>query len=118
MSRLDDIVAIRAEFPQLSRLIHGKPLVYFDNANTAQKPRAVIDAVSSYFTEHNGNVARADASADRGKLHLAQNTERQSGFCNLINSVFLLYERLCRSRFVKIRFARKHIDLHYVKRRH
>ncbi len=59
MSRLDDIAAIRAEFPQLSRLIHGKPLVYFDNANTAQKPRAVIDAVSGYFTEHNANVARA-----------------------------------------------------------
>lgn len=59
MSRLDDIAAIRAEFPQLARRIHGKPLVYFDNANTAQKPRAVIDAVSSYFTEHNGNVARA-----------------------------------------------------------
>ena len=59
MSRLDDITAIRAEFPQLSRLIHGKPLVYFDNANTAQKPRAVIDAVSGYFTEHNANVARA-----------------------------------------------------------
>ncbi len=59
MSQLDDIAAIRAEFPQLARLIHGKPLVYFDNANTAQKPRAVIDAVSSYYTEHNANVARA-----------------------------------------------------------
>ncbi len=59
MSRLDDIAAIRAEFPQLARRIHGKPLVYFDNANTAQKPRAVIDAVSEYFTTHNANVARA-----------------------------------------------------------
>jgi cysteine desulfurase/selenocysteine lyase len=59
MSRLDDIAAIRAEFPQLARRIHGKPLVYFDNANTAQKPRAVIDAVSSYYCEHNANVARA-----------------------------------------------------------
>ena len=59
MSRLDDLAAVRAEFPQLARLIHGKPLVYFDNANTAQKPRAVIDAVSRYYTEHNANVARA-----------------------------------------------------------
>ncbi|HWT14161.1 MAG TPA: cysteine desulfurase [Patescibacteria group bacterium] len=59
MSRLDDIDAIRAEFPQLARRIHGKSLVYFDNANTAQKPRAVIDAVSGYYTEHNANVARA-----------------------------------------------------------
>ncbi len=59
MSRLDDITAIRAEFPQLARRIHGKPLIYFDNANTAQKPRAVIDAVSNYYSEHNANVARA-----------------------------------------------------------
>lgn len=59
MNRLDDIAAIRAEFPQLARLIHGKPLIYFDNANTAQKPRTVIDSVSSYYTEHNANVARA-----------------------------------------------------------
>lgn len=59
MSRIDDIDAIRAEFPQLARIIHGKPLVYFDNANTAQKPHAVIAAVSGYFSEHNGNVARA-----------------------------------------------------------
>ncbi|MBK7146333.1 MAG: cysteine desulfurase [Xanthomonadales bacterium] len=59
MSRLDDISALRGEFPQLARLIHGKPLVYFDNANTAQKPLAVIDAVSGYYREHNANVARA-----------------------------------------------------------
>ncbi len=48
MSRIDDIDAIRAEFPQLARIIHGKPLVYFDNANTAQKPHAVIAAVSGF----------------------------------------------------------------------
>jgi cysteine desulfurase/selenocysteine lyase len=43
----------------LARLVHGKPLVYLDNANTAQKPRAVIDAVAQYYTLHNANVARA-----------------------------------------------------------
>lgn len=59
MNRLDDIPALRAEFPQLARRIHGKPLVYFDNANTAQKPQAVIDAVSDYYRQHNANVARA-----------------------------------------------------------
>ncbi len=59
MSRLDDISALRGEFPQLARLIHGKPLVYFDNANTAQKPQPVIDAVSDYYRQHNANVARA-----------------------------------------------------------
>jgi cysteine desulfurase / selenocysteine lyase len=54
-----DIPALRAEFPQLKRKIHGKPLIYFDNANTAQKPQCVIDAVSRYYSEFNANVARA-----------------------------------------------------------
>jgi cysteine desulfurase / selenocysteine lyase len=54
-----DIAALRAEFPQLRRLVHGKPLIYFDNANTAQKPQCVIDAVSRYYTDFNANVARA-----------------------------------------------------------
>jgi cysteine desulfurase/selenocysteine lyase len=54
-----DVERIRADFPALARRIHGKPLVYFDNANTAQRPRAVIDAVVDYYTEHNANVSRA-----------------------------------------------------------
>lgn len=50
---------VRADFPGLARRVHGKPLVYFDSANTAQKPQCVIDAVSAYYTEHNANVSRA-----------------------------------------------------------
>ncbi len=50
---------VRAQFPALSRTVHGKPLVYFDNANTSHKPQRVIDAVSGYYTEHNANIARA-----------------------------------------------------------
>jgi cysteine desulfurase/selenocysteine lyase len=49
----------RADFPLLARRIHDKPLVYLDNANTAQKPQAVIDAVDAFYREHNANVARA-----------------------------------------------------------
>ncbi len=51
--------ALRARFPALRRQVHGKPLVYFDNANTAQKPQSVIDAVTSYYTHHNANISRA-----------------------------------------------------------
>lgn len=54
-----DITAIRAELPQLTRLIHGKPLIYFDNANTAQRPQCVVDAVDRYYHEFNANVSRA-----------------------------------------------------------
>jgi len=54
-----DPLPYRADFPLLERNIHGKPLVYFDNANTAQKPRAVIEAVDRYYRVFNANVARA-----------------------------------------------------------
>ncbi|MBD8872120.1 cysteine desulfurase [Rhodanobacter sp. DHB23] len=54
-----DIQRIRADFPLLARTVHGKPLVYFDNANTSQKPRAVIEAVDRHYREHNANVSRA-----------------------------------------------------------
>ena len=48
----------RTDFPILAEEVHGKPLVYLDNAATSQKPRAVIDAVSSYYEHHNANVHR------------------------------------------------------------
>jgi cysteine desulfurase/selenocysteine lyase len=54
-----DVERIRADFPLLSRTVHGKPLVYFDNANTSQKPRQVIEAVDNHYRAHNANVARA-----------------------------------------------------------
>ena len=49
----------RADFPLLARSVHGKPLIYFDSANTAQKPQCVIDAVDHFYRETNANVARA-----------------------------------------------------------
>ena len=56
-----DLSSYRADFPLLARRVHGKPLVYFDNANTAQKPRQVIEVVDAFYREHNANVARAVA---------------------------------------------------------
>jgi len=54
-----DVQRIRADFPLLARSVHGKPLVYFDNANTSQKPLAVIEAMNTHYREHNANVSRA-----------------------------------------------------------
>ena len=54
-----DPLRYRADFPLLARRVHDKPLIYFDNANTAQKPRAVIDAVDRYYSQFNANVSRA-----------------------------------------------------------
>ena len=53
-----DVQAIRQQFPILNQKIHGRPLVYLDNAATAQKPIAVIDAISEYYLNYNANVHR------------------------------------------------------------
>ena len=53
-----DVAAIRAEFPALQQSVHGKPLVYLDNAATTQKPRAVIDAIVQYYERDNANIHR------------------------------------------------------------
>lgn len=53
-----NIEKIRADFPILSRTVHGKPLVYLDSAATAQKPRAVLDAWLRYASQLNANVHR------------------------------------------------------------
>ena len=53
-----DVQAIRQQFPILNQKIHGRPLVYLDNAATAQKPIAVIDAISDYYLNYNANVHR------------------------------------------------------------
>ncbi len=53
-----DVDAIRAQFPILAREVHGKPLVYLDNAATSQKPQAVIDAISNYYSSYNANIHR------------------------------------------------------------
>ena len=53
-----DIQKIRADFPILSQKVNGKPLVYFDNGATTQKPQVVIDAISTYYSEINANIHR------------------------------------------------------------
>ena len=53
-----DINKVRADFPILSRTVNGKPLVYFDNGATSQKPQIVIDAITKYYHEINANIHR------------------------------------------------------------
>jgi cysteine desulfurase/selenocysteine lyase len=56
--RAFDVWNIREDFPILKRQVHGKPLVYLDNAATSQKPQAVIDTVHRYYAEENANIHR------------------------------------------------------------
>jgi cysteine desulfurase/selenocysteine lyase len=53
-----DVARLRMDFPILSQMVHGKPLVYLDNAATTQKPRAVIDCMANYYAEYNANIHR------------------------------------------------------------
>ena len=55
---MKDISEIRADFPILSRKVYDKPLIYFDNGATTQKPLCVLDAVREVYTNYNGNVHR------------------------------------------------------------
>ena len=56
---------IRSQFPLLNKKVYGKPLVYFDNAATTQKPQKVIDRISTYYSSENSNI-------HRGVHHLSQ----------------------------------------------
>ncbi len=53
-----DVAKVREDFPILQRTVHGKPLVYFDTAASAQRPLAVIEAVESFYRNHNANIHR------------------------------------------------------------
>jgi cysteine desulfurase/selenocysteine lyase len=58
-SRAFDVQAIRKDFPILNQRIYGKPLIWLDNAATTQKPQAVIDAISQFYSRDNSNIHRA-----------------------------------------------------------
>src|SRR3954471_3059031 len=72
---------IRADFPILARRVNGKPLVYVDNAATAQKPASVIDAISSYYRNSNANIHRSmhELAAEATELY-EDGRRRVAGF--------------------------------------
>ncbi len=89
-----DVEAIRAQFPILSQQVYGKPLVYLDNAASAQKPRAVIDAMSgametAYANVHRGLHFMANAATDG--FEGARETTRQ--FLNARSTDEIIFTR-------------------------
>ncbi len=56
--RVFDVERVREDFPILKQKVHGKPLVYFDNAATSQKPVTVIEAEERFYREYNSNIHR------------------------------------------------------------
>src|SRR5690606_13026233 len=53
-----NVYEVRKDFPILNQSVNGKPLVYFDNAATTQKPKVVIDAIVEYYSSYNANIHR------------------------------------------------------------
>lgn len=60
-----DVARVRKDFPALHQEVYGKPLIYFDNGATSQKPQQVIDAIDHYYSKENSNI-------HRGVHHLSQ----------------------------------------------
>ena len=80
---MKDISEIRADFPVLRRLVYGKPLIYFDNGATTQKPESVIEAVKEVFTTYNSNIHRGvHALSDKASEEYEKAREKVRSFIN------------------------------------
>src|SRR5439155_12856561 len=87
-----DVERVRRDFPALHQEVHGKPLVYLDNAATSQKPQVVIDALTAYYARDNANVHRGvhllseratdayESARDRIQRHLNAASRREIVF--------------------------------------
>jgi cysteine desulfurase/selenocysteine lyase len=89
-----DVAAIRADFPALDQLVHGRPLVYLDNAATAQKPRAVLDALARYYARDNANVHRGvHALSERATAAYEGAREITRAFLNAASTHEIVFTR-------------------------
>jgi cysteine desulfurase/selenocysteine lyase len=93
-NRTLDAASIRTDFPILERTSHGKPLVYLDSANTSQKPRAVIDAVSRHYERHNANLYRAVYEiAEEATAMFETAREKLAGFVGAPDPTSIVFTR-------------------------
>ncbi|HET7133560.1 MAG TPA: aminotransferase class V-fold PLP-dependent enzyme, partial [Gammaproteobacteria bacterium] len=80
---LADVAALRADFPALQQLVHGKPLVYLDNAASAQAPQAVLDAIANQQRSNHANVHRGvHQLSERSTAAYEGAREKVRGFVN------------------------------------
>ena len=86
--------ALRKDFPILDQQVHGKPLIYFDNAATSQKPRAVIDALVHYYEHDNANVHRGiHELSNRATAGYEAARARAAKFINAKNAEEIVFTR-------------------------
>src|SRR5438067_10212029 len=93
MSRVD-WSALREDFPILRERVNGHPLIYFDNAATSQKPRAVLDVVRSYYEHENANVHRGlHALSARATEHYEKSRQRVADFIGAASADEIVFTR-------------------------
>src|SRR5476649_3033859 len=94
MNKTIDWSALRKDFPILDQKVHGKPLVYFDNAATSQKPRIVIEAMNDYYERYNANVHRGiHALAERATKEYERAREKITRFIKAPSSQSVIFTK-------------------------
>ncbi|MBN1107367.1 MAG: aminotransferase class V-fold PLP-dependent enzyme, partial [Bacteroidales bacterium] len=89
---MKDISLIRADFPILSTSVYGKPLVYFDNAATTQKPLCVLETIQDVYTEYNANIHRGvHAISDRASEEYEKAREKVRSFLNAAHKEEIIF---------------------------
>jgi cysteine desulfurase/selenocysteine lyase len=89
-----DVEQIRKDFPILSRQVHGRPLVYFDNAATTQKPRQVIDALVEYYEHYNANIHRGiHTLAEEATAKYEETRQKTAAFIGAPSSECIVFTR-------------------------
>lgn len=89
-----DPLRVRKDFPTLDQMVHGRPLVYLDNAATSQKPRAVLDAIDEYYERDNANVHRGiHELSRRATVAYEEAREKVAGWINAPSSSEVVWTR-------------------------
>jgi cysteine desulfurase/selenocysteine lyase len=94
VNRQFDVASIRRDFPILNEKVHGKPLIWLDNAATTQKPQAVIDRLSFFYEHENSNIHRAAHElAARATDAYEDARSKVAGFLNAPSSKEIVFVR-------------------------
>lgn len=89
-----DVAALREDFPILSREVHGKPLIYFDNAATSQTPSQVIEVFNDYYSRCNANIHRGlHTLADEATAAFEGTRHRVTAFLNAEDACQIIFTR-------------------------
>jgi cysteine desulfurase/selenocysteine lyase len=89
-----NVEQVRSDFPVLTRKVHGKPLVYFDTAASAQRPAAVIEAIDDFYRQHNANVHRGVHSLSQEATDLYEGGRKKlADFINAASDREIVFTR-------------------------